>query len=319
MDELVIQPGCSDDSPFSIFIMGPTATGKTDLAIAIYNTLPAEIISVDSALVYKGMDIGSAKPDAETLAQAPHHLIDFVDPADNYSAGEFRDDALQLMADSTQHNRVPVLAGGTMLYFNTLQKGIANLPEIDAAVREAIRQEELTEGLASMHKRLQTVDPVSAKRIHGNDSQRIKRALEVYDSSGKNLTFFWQKQDEECFPYRVVKIALVPPDRVALRKQISRRFDQMLQQGFIEEVERLRKRTDLHAGLPSIRAVGYRQVWAYLDGEDDFDRMREKAIIATAQLAKRQMTWLRKEKDCNFIDPARLNTEKVLKKLRTLL
>jgi len=319
MQNLTIQSGCEDDSPFTVFIMGPTATGKTDLAIAIYNELPCEIISVDSALVYKGMDIGSAKPDAGTLNKAPHHLINFIDPVNNYSAGEFRDDALNLMKDSVSSQRTPVLVGGTMMYFNALQKGIANLPNIDVMVRENIAQEEKYDGLEAMHRRLQTVDPVSAQRIHRNDSQRIKRALEVFDSSGKNLSYYWQQQESQCFPYRAIKISLVPPDRVELRKRIAQRFDLMLQQGLIEEVEALRQRADLHEKLPSIRAVGYRQVWAYLAGEDDFDSMREKAIIATAQLAKRQMTWLRKETDCNFIEPAKLNTQEILKNLRTLL
>ena len=319
MSALIVQPGCQPDSPFSVFIMGPTATGKTDLAIALYNEVPAELISVDSALVYQGMDIGSAKPDAETLRRAQHHLIDIIDPVNNYSVGEFRDDALRLMADSVAVSRTPVLVGGTMLYFNALQKGIASLPAIDAGVRQRIAEEEVEKGIAVMHQRLQKIDPVSAKRIHPNDPQRIKRALEVFDSSGKTLTYFWQKQDQQCLPYRIVKIALVPPERTQLRKRIALRFELMLKQGLIEEVETLRARGDLHAALPSIRAVGYRQVWAYLDGEYDFETMREKAIIATAQLAKRQMTWLRKETDCNFIDPEQLNTKKILKKLRTLL
>ena len=189
MQNLIIQSGCKTDSPFTIFIMGPTATGKTDLAIAIYNELPSEIISVDSALVYKGMDIGSAKPDTETLKKAPHHLIDFIDPVDNYSVGEFRDDVLNIMQNSVISKRLPVLVGGTMMYFNALQKGIANLPDIDVKVRENISQEEINDGLEAMHRRLQAVDPVSAQRIHLNDSQRIKRALEVFDSSGENLSY----------------------------------------------------------------------------------------------------------------------------------
>jgi len=317
--DLIVQSGEADDSPFAVFIMGPTATGKTDLAIALYETVAAEIISVDSALVYRGMDIGSAKPDAATLAAAPHHLIDMIDPADNYSAGQFRDDALALMQKMTQQQCLPILVGGTMLYFNALQKGMANLPEVTDDVRQAIEKEVAEKGLEALHKRLQSVDPDAAERIHPNDPQRIKRALEVYDFSGKTLTKFWQEQACYRLPYRVLKIALVPPDRVILRQRISRRFEQMLAQGFVDEVAQLRQRDDLHAGLPSIRAVGYRQVWGYLDGKYDFNTMREKAIIATAQLAKRQMTWLRKEKNCNFIDPAQLNTGKVLKKIRTLL
>ncbi len=319
MDDLVIQPGCSPDSPFTVFIMGPTATGKTDLAVALYNELPMQIISVDSALVYQGMDIGSAKPDAATLLQAPHHLIDFIDPADNYSAGQFRTDALALMETNRHEKQIPLLVGGTMLYFNALQKGMANLPDVDACVREKLAYEAVTTGIEGLYKRLQRVDPVAATRIHPNDQQRIKRALEVFDASGETLTSFWQQQAQQCFPYRVVKIALVPPDRTELRQRISRRFDLMLKQGLIDEVATLRQRKDLHPGLPAIRAVGYRQVWSYLEGKYDFDSMREKAIIATAQLAKRQMTWLRKEQNCNFIDPAQLNVRKVLKNLRNLL
>ena len=323
MKDLIIQPGAEADSPISIFIMGPTATGKTDLAIQIYNALPSTLISVDSALVYHEMDIGTAKPDEKTLAQAPHQLIDIIDPAQVYSAGQFREDALRLMSDSIADKRVPILAGGSMLYFNALQKGLADMPEVENSVKQAILLEEKTAGILSMHERLKSVDPVSAGRIHPNDPQRIKRALELYDFTGKTLTDFWheqaQSQSASGFPYRRIKIALMPPDRVELRKRIERRFDLMLQQGFIEEVEKLYRRGDLDAEMPSIRAVGYRQVWSYLEGEYDFEEMREKAIIATAQLAKRQMTWLRKETECNFIDPNVINTPKVLKNLKFLL
>jgi len=323
MKDLIIQPGADTDSPLAIFIMGPTATGKTDLALSIYDALPSELISVDSALVYRGMDIGTAKPDAETLRRYPHQLIDIIEPDEVYSTGQFRDDALCLMQQNTEIDQTPVLVGGTMLYFNTLQKGIANMPEVDAAVKQAIELEAKTSGLQALHDRLKKVDPVSAQRIHQNDPQRIKRALEIYDFTGKTLTHFWQEQSRNQadfkFPYRRIKIALVPEDRVELRKRITQRFDLMLQQGFIEEVEGLFKRENLHAEMPSIRAVGYRQVWAYLAGDYGYDEMREKAIIATAQLAKRQMTWLRKESDCNFIEPIRLNTQKVLKNLKILL
>jgi len=323
MNNLIIQPGESADSPVVIFIMGATATGKTDLALAIYDELPGELISVDSALVYRGMDIGSAKPDAQTLQRAPHHLIDIIDPAEVYSAGQFRDDALHLIRESTANQRIPILVGGTMLYFNSLQKGMAEMPAVDAAVKLAIEQEATTKGVLAMHDRLQSVDPVSARRIHPNDPQRIKRALEIYDYTGKTLTDYWLEQERNKgkagFPYQRVKIALMPPDRVELRKRITARLDIMLKQGFIEEVETLFNRGDLHADMPSIRSVGYRQVWAYLAGEYSYDEMRERAIIATAQLAKRQMTWLRKEVDCNFIDPNTLNTQKVLKNLKILL
>lgn len=323
MSDLIIQEGKTDDAPISIFIMGATATGKTDLALAIYNEIDVDLISVDSALVYRGMDIGSAKPDVQTLRDAPHQLIDIIDPAEVYSAGQFGDDALRLMQQSVAHRRTPLLVGGTMLYFHTLQKGIASMPDVSLSVKQAIEIEARSTGIAAMHKRLQEVDPVSAERIHPNDPQRIKRALEIYDFTGKTLTDYWREQErnqaENGFPYRRIKIALMPKDRVELRKRISQRLDIMFQQGFIEEVEALYKRGDLHANMPSIRAVGYRQVWSYLAGDYGYDEMREKAIIATAQLAKRQMTWLRKETECNFIEPNTLNTAKVLKNLKILL
>ncbi|GMR01114.1 MAG: tRNA (adenosine(37)-N6)-dimethylallyltransferase MiaA [Gammaproteobacteria bacterium] len=323
MNDLIVQQGVETDSPTTIFIMGPTATGKTDLALSIYSDLEGELISVDSALVYRGMDIGTAKPDEQTLRKYPHHLVDIIDPADVYSAGQFREDALRLMQQSADNQRIPVLAGGTMLYFNTLQKGIANMPEVDDSVKQAIETEAKIDGLQFMHERLKKIDPESAERIHSNDTQRIKRALELYDFTGKTLTEFWSEQEARqaqfTFPYQRIKIALMPDDRVELRKRITQRFDIMLQQGFIEEVEGLFNRGDLHAEMPSIRAVGYRQVWSYLAGDYGYEEMREKAIIATAQLAKRQMTWLRKESDCNFIDPIRLNTPKLLKNLKFLL
>lgn len=323
MQDLIIQKATDSDAPVTLFIMGPTATGKTDLALAIYDELPVDLISVDSALVYRDMAIGTAKPDTETLARAPHHLIDIIDPAEVYSAGQFRLDAFRLMQQSSEHQRTPLLVGGTMLYFNSLQKGMANMPEVSNAVKRAIEEEAEDKGIHAMHERLKTVDPVSAERIHTNDTQRIKRALELYDFTGKTLTHFWHEQEQtqadNGFPYRRIKIALMPPDRIELRKRITSRLDNMLQHGFIEEVESLYNRGDLNADMPSIRAVGYRQVWAYLAGDYGFEEMREKAIIATAQLAKRQMTWLRKESECNFIDPITLNTEKVLKNLKILL
>ncbi len=323
MNDLIIQQGAETDSSISIFIMGPTATGKTDLALDLYNELAIDLISVDSALVYRGMDIGTAKPDLQTLAKAPHHLIDIIDPAEVYSAGQFRDDALMLMQQSVASQRIPLLVGGTMLYFNALQKGMAKMPDVADSVKQAIEEEARTKGILLLHERLKSVDPVSAERIHPNDPQRIKRALEIYDYTGKTLTEFWQEQGRnqsaKGFPYRRIKIALMPENRVELRKRITLRFDTMLQQGFIEEVETLFNRGDLHAEMPSIRAVGYRQVWAYLAGEYEYDEMREKAIIATAQLAKRQMTWLRKETECNFIEPTAINIQKVLKNLKFLL
>ena len=327
MSDLIIQAGETADSPITVFIMGATATGKTDLALALYDELGeqagADLISVDSALVYRGMDIGTAKPDTQTLANAPHQLIDIIDPAEVYSAGQFRDDALNLMRQSIAQQHTPILVGGTMLYFNTLQNGMANMPEVDEATKQAIEEEANSSGILAMHERLKSVDPVSAERIHSNDTQRIKRALELFDFTGKTLTSFWLEQEQNKagsgFPYRRIKIALMPGDRVELRKRIAVRFDTMLQQGFIEEVEGLFNRGDLNADMPSIRAVGYRQAWAYLAGDYGYEEMREKAVIATAQLAKRQMTWLRKEQECNFIDPNTLNTQKVLKNLKILL
>jgi tRNA dimethylallyltransferase len=303
--------------------MGPTATGKTDLALAIHDALPVNLISVDSALVYRGMDIGTAKPDAQTLARAPHHLIDIIDPAESYSAGKFRDDALELIRQSAGSQQLPLLVGGTMMYFNALQQGMAIMPDVPVTVKQAIENEARTKGIISMHERLKRIDPESAERIHPNDPQRIKRALELYDYSGKTLTEFWReqgrKQATDSFPYRRIKIALMPADRVELRKRITQRFDAMLAQGLIEEVEKLYHRGDLHPDMPSIRAVGYRQVWAHLAGEYGFNEMRERAIIATAQLAKRQMTWLRRETDCNFIEPKNLNARKIVKNLKYLL
>jgi tRNA dimethylallyltransferase len=316
---LIIQPGVSPDDPFAICIMGPTATGKTDLAMALVDEIPADIISVDSAMVYRGMDIGSAKPDQATLEKYPHRLINICDPSEAYSAGRFRDDALAEMAQITAHDRVPVLAGGTMLYFRTLQQGIAELPDANAEIRQRLDQEASESGWDTLHQRLSEIDPVSAERIHPNDPQRIQRALEVYEVSGKTLTEFWQEQAASKLQYQLVKIALMPADRVDLRKRIEQRFDLMLEAGLVEEVERLYQRGDLTPDLSSIRAVGYRQVWAMLDGEYDMATMREKAITATAQLAKRQMTWLRKEENCNFIAPEVLKLPKLLKNLRFLL
>lgn len=319
MDELIVQAGDHDDAPFALFIMGPTATGKTDLAIACAEQFDIDIISVDSALVYKEMDIGSAKPDAATLLRAPHKLVDILDPAEAYSAGRFREDALVEMANSAAAGRVPCLAGGTMLYFNTLQKGIANLPDSNPEIRQQLLDETEKSGIESMHARLAVIDPESANRLHPNDPQRILRALEVFEISGKNLTAFWAEQKKHVLPYRVIKLALVPPDRVALRKRIEQRFDAMLVGGLIDEVKTLYERGDLTLDTPSMRAVGYRQVWLYLSGQYDYDTMREKAITATAQLAKRQMTWLRSETECNVINPETLNVGKVLKKLKFLL
>ena len=316
---LIVQSAPLADAPTAICIMGPTATGKTELAMALCDELPCDIISVDSAMVYKELAIGSAKPSAAELARAPHRLIDRVSVSEAYSVGRFREEALHEMQQSSSQNRLPLLVGGTMMYFNALQKGIAKLPEADERIRERLDAEAAEQGWQALHDRLAQIDPVAAARIHPNDPQRLQRALEVYEISGKTLTAHWQEQAQQSLPYHLVKIALVPPDRVELRKRIAERFDAMLVAGLVDEVRSLYERRDCHADLPAIRAVGYRQVWQYLAGEFDYETMREKAIIATAQLAKRQMTWLRSEQECNIIDPAELDTPKLLKNLRFLL
>lgn len=281
--------------------MGPTAAGKTDLALEIAQRYPVEIISVDSALVYRGMDIGTAKPTPEVLSQYPHHLVDIIEPSESYSAGNFRNDALRLMKDITERGKVPLLVGGTMLYFKALQQGLADLPNANPMVRAKLDQEMEMYGLASMHARLAEIDPVSAARIHKNDPQRIQRALEVYELTGKSLTDL-TKPVQQQFPYHVVKIILSPFERHILHQRIEDRYRTMIDDGFIEEVQTLYQREDCHPDLPSIRAVGYRQAWSYLSGEYDKDTFIEKAIIATRQMAKRQLTWLRAQDDGIWFD-----------------
>lgn len=299
--------------------MGPTAAGKTDLAIFLAKNLPVEIISVDSALIYKQMDIGTAKPDAETLKQFPHHLVNIIDPKNAYSAGRFRQDALKLMAEITQRGNIPLLVGGTMLYFKALQYGIANLPEANADIRANLEQELQRFGLLHLHNRLSEVDPVSAKRIHVNDPQRLLRALEVYDISGKSLTELTEHSDF-LLPYRVIKIILAPFDRKILHQRIADRYQKMMSTGFIDEVKKLYERGDLHSDLPSIRAVGYRQAWSYLYGEYDESTFIDKAIIATRQMAKRQLTWLRAQNDGVWFDSGKdLPNEPVLSFVRSAL
>jgi len=281
--------------------MGPTAAGKTDLAIEIAKRFSVEIISVDSALVYKGMDVGTAKPSIEELAQYPHHLVDIIEPIDSYSAGSFRKDALRLMADITARGKVPLLVGGTMLYFKALQYGLAELPSADPKIRARLDAEIRQHGLAHLHSRLASVDPVSAQRIHVNDPQRLQRALEVYEITGKSLTEL-TKDIQQALPYRVIKVILTPFDRAVLHQRIAKRYERMMENNFIEEVESLFSRPDCHANLPAIRAVGYRQAWSYLAGEYDKNTFIDKAIIATRQMAKRQLTWLRSQKDGVWFD-----------------
>lgn len=275
-----------------IFIMGPTASGKTDLAIQVVKALPSEIISVDSALVYRGMDIGTAKPNATELALAPHRLISFLDPVDSYSAADFRKDALALIDEIHQQGKIPLLVGGTMLYFKALLEGISPLPEADPTIRAELEAEAAQKGWAVMHQQLAEVDPVAAKRIHPNDPQRINRALEVYRISGKSLTELSQVKGDP-LPFKVLQFAIAPADKKVLHQRIETRFKQMLAQGFEQEVKTLYQREDLHLNLPSIRCVGYRQLWEYFDGKHDFDEMVYRGTVATRQLAKRQMTWLK--------------------------
>jgi tRNA dimethylallyltransferase len=283
--------------PPAIFLMGPTASGKTALAVQLAQTLNGEIISVDSALVYRGMDIGTAKPTLEERGGIPHYLIDILDPAESFSTGQFRDQALALMADITERGKLPILVGGTMLYFNALNSGLAVLPEADEAVRAKLDQELEQFGKEALHARLAQVDPEAAARIHPNDPQRIQRALEVYEISGRPMTSFFEEGQAQDISYRKIKLIIAPPDRKILHDIIAQRFRKMLEQGLVEEVEALFKRGDLTEKMPSIRAVGYRQVWSYLSGEYDYDTMVEKGIVATRQLAKRQFTWLRRETD----------------------
>jgi len=286
--------------PPAIFVMGPTASGKTDLALALADRLDCGLISVDSALVYRGMDIGTAKPTAAILARYPHRLIDICDPAEAYSAARFRTDALQAMADITASGRVPLLVGGTMLYFRALQQGLSPLPEADAQLRRDLAERLDREGSAALHRWLARVDPAAAARIHPNDPQRIQRALEVYLVGGRRISELWSGGDSG-FCYRAIKLVRSPRDRATLHGRIAARFDTMLAQGLEAEVRGLAARADLTAGLPSMRCVGYRQMLQYLRGEYSSEEMRQRAIIATRQLAKRQYTWLRAEGDCCWL------------------
>lgn len=285
-----------------VCIMGPTASGKTRLAVDLVRRFPFEIVSVDSALIYRGMDIGTAKPDAATLAIAPHRLIDFLDPAQAYSAAQFRSDCLREMEQIRQRGRLPLLVGGTMLYFRALQHGLSPLPGADPALRARLDAQMREQGLESLHARLAEVDPEAARRIHPNDPQRIQRALEVFELSGRPLSAHFAESDPDWRPLRLLKLAVVPHDRGVLHARIEQRFGQMLEQGFVAEVESLYARGDLGLHLPAIRAVGYRQAWQYLAGELSYAQMCERAVVATRQYAKRQLTWLRSEADLVWLD-----------------
>lgn len=273
--------------------MGPTASGKTDLAVALTEKLPCDIISVDSALIYHGMDIGSAKPDADILARAPHRLINFLDPAQPYSAAQFRRDALQEISSITRAGRIPLLVGGTMLYFKVLLEGIADLPAADPALRAELTAEAQHLGWPAMHQKLAAIDPISAAQLHPNHSQRILRALEVHALTGSTLSTLQQQQQPSPLSFCPIQLALLPDDREALHQRIEQRFDRMLREGFVEEVRQLYQRGDLHPDLPAVRAVGYRQIWRHLTGALSEAEARAAGIAATRQLAKRQLTWLR--------------------------
>jgi tRNA dimethylallyltransferase len=275
--------------------MGPTAAGKTGLAVEMCERFPLEIISVDSALVYRGMDIGTAKPDKQTLHKAPHRLVDIRDPSESYSAADFRDDALREMKSITSAGKVPLLVGGTMLYFRALEYGLSELPAANPEVRKQLEHQAEEIGWPAMHGILQQKDPLLAARIHPNDPQRIQRALEVIQISGKPMSELQQESCADVIDYRIQKFIVSPKARSVLHDRIEQRFDLMIEAGFIDEIKSLYARSDLNASLPSLRAVGYRQAWEWLDGQYSFEQMREKAIAATRQLAKRQLTWLRRE------------------------
>jgi tRNA dimethylallyltransferase len=299
--------------PPALFLMGPTASGKTDLAIEICENLPCEIISVDSALLYRGMDIGTAKPNATELERAPHRLVDILDPAQSYSVAEFRKDALCAMQDITARGNIPLLVGGTMMYYKALIDGLSPLPESDQNVRESIQKKAEKLGWEALHQQLAQIDPTSAERIHQNDPQRLIRALEVYQLTNRSMTELMATKSDPV-AYNIKQFCIAPEDRKVLHQRIAQRFELMIDAGFQAEVQELKSRGDLHLNLPSIRCVGYRQMWQYLDGDYDFNVMREKSIAATRQLAKRQLTWLRGWKDIHLLDTFSANNlSKVIK------
>ena len=288
--------------PPAIVLMGPTASGKSAVALELARHVPVEIVSVDSAQVFRGMDIGTATPSAADRAAVPHHLIDIIDPTQSYSAAQFRADALRLMREITSRGRIPLLVGGTMLYFKALREGLSVLPQADDAVRAAIETEASERGWPALHAELAQVDPATASRLKPADSQRIQRALEVHRVTGRPMSELLGRREAEPVPYRLVQIALLPSDRAALHRRIEGRFDAMLRKGLVEELRSLRKRYALRPGLPSMRCVGYRQAWEFLEGEITEAELRDRGIYATRQLAKRQLTWLRAMTDLIAVD-----------------
>jgi tRNA dimethylallyltransferase len=301
--------------PLVVAIMGPTASGKTAAALAIAKSIPCEIISVDSALIYRGMDIGTAKPSDEERSQVPHHLIDILDPSHSYSVKQFRDDASRLITDIQARYKLPLLVGGTMLYFKALRDGLDDLPSADLALRSQLDMEIARHGTAALHARLRELDPITAERLNPNDTQRVQRAMEIILLSGQPMSSQLDKADKPELPFELMSLALEPSDRKVLHDRIAQRFDAMLsaKPGLIEETATLKQRSDLHSGLPSIRCVGYRQAWDYLDGKINRNNLREMGIAATRQLAKRQLTWLRSMPDRHVIDCLSPNpTEQIL-------
>jgi len=303
-----------------IFLMGPTASGKTDLAIELHKKLGCELISVDSALVYRGLDIGTAKPSLEELRDAPHHLIDICEPNQPYSASKFCEDARSIIDKVIAKGTIPVLVGGTMLYFQALRDGLADLPTADPEIRAKVVEEAEKSSWHAMHEKLATIDPESAARIKVGDTQRIKRALEVFMISGKTLSQYFKEQSEQSLPYPILNLAIAPTDRKLLRERIAQRFELMLSKGFVDEVESLYtlcmdNEHELSIDLPAMRSVGYRQVCQYLADEMDYQMMTEKAITATRQLAKRQMTWLRKWPDLHWLETGDVNNYSKAKQL----
>ena len=292
-----------DERPLAIALMGPTASGKTALAVEWAQQLDTEVISVDSALVYRGLDIGAAKPDAATRALAPHHLVDVRDPHEVFSAADFARDALPPMQALAARGRVPLLVGGTGLYFSALLRGLSDLPEASPMLRTVIAAEASERGWPALHAELARVDPAAGLRIQPQDQQRITRALEVFRITGRAISQWQQETRRRPFPFRVLRLVLAPADRAVLHERIVRRFDQMLAEGFLDEMRRLRADPRLHPDLPSMRAVGYRQAWRHLDGHIDGATFRDQAIAATRQLAKRQITWLRGQADARWFDP----------------
>ncbi len=305
--------------PPAILMMGPTASGKTALAIELAQALNGEIISVDSALVFKEMDIGTAKPTIEERGGISHHLIDILDPSESFSTGQFRNQALALMADITARGKLPILVGGTMLYFKALTQGLAELPPANIAIRACLEADLERDGKVFLHQRLEKIDPQAAQRIHFNDPQRVQRALEVFELTGKPISEFFAN-NQESLPYQIHKFIIAPEDRKILHDIIAQRFHNMLEKGLLTEVEKLVLRGDLNDKMPAIRAVGYREAWAYFQGDYALETMTEKAIIATRQLAKRQFTWLRRETDANLLVTGEVNVlAQVLSKFKNML